>query len=254
MTITNQDDLEGLRAAGKLAATILHKMLGMAREGMTTEALDAYGAQLMHEAGARSAPQVAVNFPKATCISVNEEVAHGIPGERILYPGDVLNVDVSLELNGYFSDNGATMIMPGGKRDERLERMCRETLEARDQAISMVRHGVKFNIVGRVLEERARRAGFRVVKNLCSHGIGRSLHESPEELLPYYDRLDRRTFQEGMVLTVEPFFSTAASWAEEGENGWALMNSPGGRSAQFEHTLVVRRDGPPEILTIPEGV
>lgn len=236
-----------MRRAGRAAALILREMLEAARVGMSTAELDELGGRRMEEFGARSAPQLAVGFPAATCISVNEAVAHGIPGAYVLARGDVLNVDVSLELDGYFSDNGATIVMEGGSAA--MQRMCDEAREARDVAIAQVRHGVKFNVIGRVLEERARRAGLRVVKNLCSHGIGRALHEEPGELLPYYDRRERRTFQEGMVITIEPFFSTKGSWAEEGEDGWTLLNIPGGRSAQFEHTLVVRRDAQPEILT-----
>lgn len=249
MRITNEEELEAMRAAGVLASCILKQMLERASVGMTTQELDEYGEQLMTEAGAQSAPRVAVGFPGATCISVNEEVAHGIPGGRILQRGDVLNIDVSLELNGFFSDNAYTIVLDPTKEDAHLEHLCREARAARDQAIAMVRHGAKLSIVGRIIEQRSKKAGFVVIKNLCSHGIGRSLHEEPEELLGYFDRRDRRTFIEGMALTVEPFLSTSSRWVEEADDGWTLMNRPGGRSAQFEHTIIVRRNKPPEILT-----
>ncbi len=249
MRITTEEELEGMRAAGRVAADILKHMLERACVGMSTQELDDYGADLMRESGARSAPQVAVGFPGATCISVNEEVAHGIPGGRILQRGDVLNIDVSVELGGFFSDNAYTIVLEPDKEDAHLEHLCREARAARDQAIAMVRHGARLSVVGRIIEQRAKKAGFVVIKNLCSHGIGRSLHEAPEELLGYFDRRDRRTFIEGMVVTVEPFLSTSARWVEEADDGWTLMNRPGGRSAQFEHTIVVRRNKPPEVLT-----
>lgn len=249
MTITSAEELEAMRRSGQLAAQILKQMLLHAKVGMTTGELDDFAARLMKEHGARSAPQVAVGFPGATCISVNEEVAHGIPGDRILQKGDVLNIDVSIELDGFFADNAYTIVLEPDASTEHLEYMCREAKAARDHAIRLIRHGALLNVVGKVIEERARKSGFAVVKNLCSHGIGRQLHEEPEELLGYYDRRDRRKFIEGMVVTVEPFLSTSARWVEEAEDGWTLMNRPRGRSAQFEHTILVRRREPPEILT-----
>ena len=248
MTITTAEELEGMRRAGREAARILLQMLEAARVGMSTGELNALGEQLMADIGAVSAPKIAVGFPEATCISVNEEVAHGIPGAYQLQRGDVLNVDVSLALDGYFADNGATIVMEGGSHA--MQRLCDDARAARDQAIAMVRHGARFSVVGRVIEEHARRGGYKVVKNLCSHGIGRALHEEPGDVLGYFDRRERRLFTEGMVLTVEPFLSTKGSWAEEGADGWTLLNMPGGRSAQFEHTLMVRRDAPPEIFTV----
>ncbi len=249
MTIMTEEELMALRRAGKLAGEILKKMLEHAQVGMTTGELDAFGEALMLEAGAQSAPQVAVGFPGATCISVNEEVAHGIPGERILKAGDVLNIDVSLELDGFFADNAYTIVLEPSEKTKHLEHLCQEAKKARDHAIKVLRHGAPLNMVGKVIEERAKKAGYSVVRNLCSHGIGRKLHEEPEELLGYYDRRDKRKFIEGMVVTVEPFLSTAARWVEEGDDGWTLMNRPGGRSAQFEHTILIRRNQPPEILT-----
>ena len=249
MVISTQHDLEAMRRAGRLAATILKQMLEHARAGMTTGELDAFGEALMDQAGARSAPRLAAGFPAGTCISVNEEVAHGIPGERALERGDVLNIDVSLELNGYFADNAYTVVIEPDERERNLLQMCRQARQARDHAISLVRHGSRLSVIGRVLEQHARKAGFVIVKNLCSHGIGKSLHEEPEEVLGYFDRRDRRAFNQGMALTIEPFFSTSSRWVEEAEDGWTLMNRPGGRSAQYEHTLIVRRNRPPEILT-----
>lgn len=249
MTITNEEELEGMRAAGKLAAMILDEMLTYAEIGMTTGELDAFGANLMEEHGARSAPQVAVGFPGATCISLNEEVAHGIPGERVLEDGDILNIDVSLELDGFFSDNAATVIL--GEDASPYAPLVDAAREARDNAIRLLRHGAPFNILGRVFEQSARRNKYKVIRNLCSHGIGRSLHEEPSELLGFYDRFDRRKFHHGQVITVEPFMSTATNWVEEASDGWTLLNTPGGRSAQFEHTVVILKGREPEILTLP---
>ncbi|MEC9439551.1 MAG: type I methionyl aminopeptidase [Myxococcota bacterium] len=251
MTITNEEELEGMRAAGKLAAMILEEMLDHAEVGMTTGELDAFGVKLMEEHGANSAPQ-SVGFPAATCISLNEEVAHGIPGDRVIEEGDVLNVDVSLELDGFFADNGATI--PMGEGADRYLPLIDAAREARDHSIRLLRAGAPFNILGRVFEQHARRGKFKVIRNLCSHGIGRSLHEEPSELLGFYDRFDRRKFHHGQVITVEPFMSTATNWVDEASDGWTLLNTPGGRSAQFEHTLVILKGREPEILTLPPSL
>lgn len=248
MTIDNQTDLDGLRQAGRLAAQILQALMGQVMPGVQTIELDEMARKMMADAGAQSAPIVTYNYPGSVCISVNEEIAHGIPGQRMIQQGDVVNIDVSLVLNGYFSDNAATMIV-GGDAPE-LQALCDAARAARDEAISMIRPGVKINTMGRVFQKHARSVGARVIRDLCSHGIGRKLHEQPDQIVGYYNRLDRRKFKPHQVLTVEPFLSTGAVFTETAEDGWTLLNQPGGFSAQFEHTIVVRPNNSPEILTV----
>lgn len=248
MTVDTESELEALRLIGRMVANVLEEMLSMAEPGMTTLELDAIGAARLNAYGARSAPQLAVGFPGVTCISVNEEIAHGIPGARVLCEGDILNVDVSAELDGFFADNGATRVI--GPPDEKKQRLIEVTRQARDKAIDAMRPGVSLNRVGRIFEGVARKTGYCIIKNLCSHGVGRALHEEPTEILGYYNRMDRRRFTLGSVFTLEPFMSTSSCWAKEAEDGWTLVNDPGGRSAQFEHTIVLHA-GEAEVLTLP---
>ena len=246
MTVESDEQLEGLRAVGRAVAVTLRDMIDYVRPGITTAELDAFGARRLEELGAVSAPRSTYGFPGATCISVNEGVAHGVPGLRVLCEGDVVNIDVSAELGGYWADNGATTVV--GEPSAKQRRLLEATRAARDHAIAAIRPGVSFNVVGQIFELHARRARFTVIKNLCSHGIGLALHEEPSELTGYPRRGERRRFHEGQVLAIEPFFTTGRDYVVEGADEWTLYNVKDSISAQFEHTIIVRNDGP-EVLT-----
>ena len=245
MTIEHASELEGLRRAGALVASILATMRDAAVPGTRSRDLDAIGAGLMREAGARSAPQLTYGFPGATCISVNEIVAHGIPGDTTLHDGDLVNIDVSAELDGYFADTGASFVV--GAASARQQRLLDATREARDAAIAQLRAGDRLNGIGRTIESIAARRGQRVIRNLGSHGVGRALHEAPGHIPGHYDPRDARTLHEGMVITVEPFLATHCSQVEEAADGWSLFCRKG-FAAQFEHTVVVTA-GDPIVLT-----
>jgi methionyl aminopeptidase len=247
MTIETQEDLEGLRRVGRAVALVRDEMLARACPGMTTRELDAIGEQLLARQGVRSAPRLVYDFPGATCISVNEEAAHGVPGDRVLQAGDVLNVDVSAERGGYFADTGGTTVIPTGSAQK--IRLRHATREALSNALQVARAGRLIRDVGAAIEQTARRYGFRVIENLCGHGVGRSLHEEPEYIPGYFDRTDTRVLQEGMVIAIEPFLSTKSRTVTEADDGWTLVGVPGNLSAQFEHTLVVTR-GEPIVLTV----
>ncbi|MBX5459496.1 MAG: type I methionyl aminopeptidase [Steroidobacteraceae bacterium] len=246
MTIESDQDLQGLRSAGRVVALALATMRSSARAGMTTAELDAIGENILRAHGARSAPRVTYGFPGTTCISINEEVAHGVPGERVIQPGDMVNVDVSAELNGYFADTGASFIVPPSTPEK--ERLCRSTQMALEHAMEHAVAGGPLNAIGKAIEATAKRQGFRVIRNLGSHGVGRALHEEPSCILPYYEPRDRRRLHEGMVITIEPFLSTRARHATEADDGWTLKGPPGTFAAQYEHTLVITR-GKPLVMT-----
>lgn len=248
MTIENEEDLIGMRRAGCVVATVLADMLEHMAVGMTTAELDAFGAKRLTELGGRSAPQATYDFPGATCISVNEGVAHGIPGDYVLCDGDMVNVDVSAEVDGWWADNGGSGVI-GTARTAEQAKLLEAAREARDRAIASIAPGVPYSRVGRIFEMVAKQYGFNLVRNLCSHGIGRSLHESPRELYPYFRRAERRRFQLGQVIALEPFMTTGRGWVDEADDGWTLLGSPGSMSAQFEHTIVVTEDGA-EVLTV----
>lgn len=209
---------------------------------MTTAELDALGAKWLADADAESAPQLTYGFPGATCISVNEEIAHGVPGPRRLAAGDMVNIDVSAKVSGYFADTGASFTVPP---DDPLKSKVRTaTLGALDAALREVRSGARLNRIGHAIEGVARRSSLRIVRNLCSHGVGSALHEEPTDITGYHEARDPRVMREGMVFTIEPFLSTKARWAEDAGDGWTLVGPTGGVTAQYEHTLIVGRRGP----------
>ncbi|TYT22983.1 type I methionyl aminopeptidase [Luteimonas viscosa] len=245
MTIEHASELEGLQRAGALVASTLAAMRAAAVPGVRTRDLDVLGAGMMREAGARSAPQLTYGFPGATCISVNAIVAHGIPDDTALRDGDLVNIDVSAELDGYFADTGASFVV--GESSARQRRLLDATREARDAAIAQLRAGDLINGIGRTVETIATRRGLRVIRNLQSHGVGRALHEAPGSIPGHYDGRDTRRLHDGMVITVEPFLATHCSRADEADDGWSLYCRRG-FGAQFEHTVVVT-SGTPIVVT-----
>lgn len=248
MVVVNDTQLEGLKRAGRVVSEVQGAMQAYARPGMTTADLDAFGARLLQQAGAASAPRVCYDFPGATCISINDEAAHGVPSERVLTAGDLINIDVSAVLDGFFADTGGSFVLePQAERDAIKLRLCHAALRARDAGVQAARADRKLHEIGRCVERTVRASGFRIVRNVCGHGVGAALHEDPV-VRSYYDPRDNEVLVEGQVLTVEPFLSTNVSRAHEREDGWTLGGRPSSLFAQYEHTIVVTR-GAPLILT-----
>ena len=246
MIIDNDDDLKHLKAIGRIVFETLLLMKKSLKPGISTIELDRIGEKNLARYGARSAPILMYDFPGHTCISINDEAAHGIPSGRKVAPGDVVNIDVSAELNGYFGDTGATFTVP--PLDPRIEYLCQITRKSLNAAMSVARAGAKINQIGQAIERTAINAGFTTIRDLGSHGIGLSLHEEPHFIQNYYDESDTRTLSEGQVITIEPFLSNGASSAVTADNGWALLIGEGNRSAQYEHTMVITK-GKPQVLT-----
>lgn len=242
MTIGNEDELEKLKAAGALVARTLQAMGQALEPGITTRELDQIGRQMLELEGARSAPELTYNFPGATCISIAPDVAHGIPDDRAIKAGDLINIDVSAELDGFFGDTGASFAVPPVSRQ--VERLCRDGRRALWTGIRAVRTGGDLAAPGRQIEAFARKNGYSLVRNLASHGVGGALHEHPTEIPTWNERSERRKITEGLVFTLEPFLSLGADWVEETGDGWTLR--PPGRepTVQYEHTLVATRNGP----------
>jgi methionyl aminopeptidase len=249
MTITHQDELDGLKAIGRIVANTMHSMAKAMEPGMTTRELDALGHALLEREGAVSAPQSTYCFPGTTCISVNEEIAHGIPGDRKLAPGDLVNIDVSASLNGYFADTGATFGM--GPVPPSLDRLCRDGKRAMDIGIAQVGHGKPLAAIGNAIGAFASKRGYTLIQNLASHGVGKALHEYPQEVATWPTRGDKRRMHDGLVLTVEPFLSRGGRWATSGDkDNWTLYCKPKAPVVQYEHTVVATRRGP-VIVTLP---
>lgn len=246
MSIEGPEDLEGLRRVGRAVAEARDAMLAEVRPGISTAELDETGRAVLQKHGARSAPRLAYQFPGHTCISVNDELAHGVPTRtKTLREGDLVNVDVSAELDGYWADTGASA--PVGKVTPRLEQLLWATRTAQAEAMQEARAGRPLNAIGRSVERRAKKHGFSVVRGLCGHGVGRFIHEKPD-VLNVYQRRDSLPLWEGLVLTIEPFFTLKGTTFVEASDGWTLLNPSGAVGAQFEHTFVVT-NGAPLVLT-----
>lgn len=242
MSIDDEDDMIGMRAAGRVVHETLEAMRAAVEAGASTGDLDAVARRIMRERGARSAPRLVYDFPGETCISVNDEIVHGIPSaRRVLRDGDLVKLDVTTELNGYMADAAVTVAV--GRVSELAGRLMDGTRSALEVALREVRPGRRAFEVGGVVEREARRQGFSVVRALQGHGIGRTIHEEP--MMPNWaDPAARGLLTEGLVITVEPIIAAGSGDSFESEDGWTILTADGSLSAHFEHTLVVTRSGP----------
>jgi methionyl aminopeptidase len=248
MTISSEDDLNKLQDIGRIVANTLEAMAATLEPGMTTAELDLIGRRLLEKAGARSGPELVYDFPGATCISVNEQVAHGIPGSRRIEAGDLVNIDISAEKNGVFADTGASFAVP--PVTNAVKRLCRDGKRALWIGLRQVGANKPLAGIGGAIGQFAEKNGYTLVRNLASHGIGYSLHEEPKEIATWPDRSERRIMNEGLVFTVEPFLSLGAEWAEDGDDPWTLFSEPRAPTVQYEHTVVATRNGP-LVVTLP---
>lgn len=252
MSITKHEELIGMQKASEAVAYTLKEMRNYAKPGMTTKQLDNFGAKILSDFGAKSAPYLTYGFPGWTCISVNNEFCHGIPSDnRTLKEGDLINIDVSAELNGFWSDNGGSFVL--GEDINQHQKLIDASKQILHKAINSIKGGIKISEVGYIMETEAKKRGFKVIKNLGGHGIGRSLHEQPDEIMNYKNRFDQRRFRKNSVVAIETFISTTSSFATELNDGWTMVGNKGGFMAQHEHTIVVT-DGKPMILTEMNGI
>ncbi|MBL6445518.1 type I methionyl aminopeptidase [Fulvivirga sp. 29W222] len=252
MSITCEYELLGMRKISEVVGLTLKEMRDYAKPGMTTKHLDEFGGSILKDYGAASAPKLTYGFPGWTCISVNNEIAHGIPSvKRVLKEGDLVNIDVSAELDGFWADNGGSFVL--GEDVYGHEELVNASKDILHKAIHSIKGGVRIAAVGRLIETEARKAGYRVIKNLTGHGVGRSLHEEPEEIANCYDPYNKKRFRKNSVVAVETFISTASTIANTQHDGWTLMGNRGGYVAQHEQTIVIT-GGKPEILTACNGI
>jgi len=252
MTIKNEEELQGLKAAGQAVAVTLRKMKEFTQVGMSTKEIDDYGGELLAEFGAVSAPIKDYDFPGHTCISINHVASHGIPSDKlILQEGDLVNIDVSAELNGFYGDNGGSFVV--GEDIHNHRPLITGSQEILQLAMKNIKDGVRISNVGGIIEREAKKRGFQVIKNLCGHGIGRKLHEPPTEITNYRDRFNTERFRKNSVIALETFISTKSKYVQEQEDGWTMMTKDRSFVTQHGHTLVVT-DGYPMVLTEGNGV
>ncbi|MDU3989315.1 MAG: type I methionyl aminopeptidase [Staphylococcus sp.] len=243
MIVKTDEELQALKEIGYICAKVRDTMQEATKPGITTKELDNIAKELFEEHGAISAPIHDEKFPGQTCISVNEEVAHGIPGKRVIREGDLVNIDVSALKNGYYADTGISFVV--GEADNPLkQKVCDVALEAFDAAMAKVKPGTKLSNIGKAVHATARKNDLTVIKNLTGHGVGQSLHEAPSHVMNYYDPKDKTLLKECVVIAVEPFISSKATFVTEGKNDWAFETKDKSFVAQIEHTVIVTKDGP----------
>jgi methionyl aminopeptidase len=245
MSTDDPYELEGLARAGRVVATTLREMRRHVRPGVTTAELDQVALRTFEQFGARSAPRLVYDFPGATCISVDDEAVHGIPGSRRLREGQLVKLDVTVELDGWYAD--ACISVPVGRPKPAVGRLVATAQSALKVALQAARPGMPIAELGGIVEAEVERRGARVLRELTGHGIGRTIHEGP--IVPNFADPDvTDTLTEGMVMTIEPIIAQSTRTTVTEDDGWTISTDDGSVSAHSEHTLVVR-DGRPLILT-----
>lgn len=242
MIVRTQEDLEALKEIGRICALVRDEMAKAVRPGITTLELDLIAKRLFEENEAESAPMGEYDFPGYTCISVNDVVAHGIPSDYALKEGDKVNIDVSASKNGFFADTGLTLnIPPTGEKNKLLLETAKKALY---KSIEKAMPGTMTNNLGRAVYNEAQSHGFTVIKNLTGHGVGKTLHDHPENIFNYNERRGASLVKEGHVLAIETFISEKDDYVEEYPDGWTLKTPHKNYIYQFEHTVVVTKEGP----------
>ena len=241
MTIKNQEELTGMRAAGTVVCHMLEAMKRSVTSGITTAELDEVGAKVMREHGARSAPALVYKFPGVSCISVNDEAVHGIPGQRKLQDGDLVKLDVTVEKDGFMADAAVTVSV--GVATEEKQRLVSCAERAFKLAMLVARAGSRVSEIGRVVEHEVQRCGFSVIRELGGHGIGRTIHEQPS-VPNYREPGDQRLLKKGLVVTVEPIIAAGSGKVSLAGDGWTVRTTDRTASAHYEHTLMITEEEP----------
>ncbi len=245
--VKDSDTIERMRIAGALAAQARDLVGSHVAPGVTTDELDRVGHEFLCDHGAYPSTLGYKGFPKSLCTSVNEVICHGIPDDRRILDGDIVNIDITAYLNGVHGDTNATFLTPGVSPEVRdLVDRTRESLR---RAIQAVKPGRRINVIGRVIESYARRFGYGVVREFTGHGIGTAFHSGlvvPHFDDPHYDTV----IEPGMTFTIEPMLNLGTHAWDMWGDGWTVVTQDKRFSAQFEHTLLVTETGA-EILTLP---
>ena len=255
ITIKNQHDVEKMRIAGKLASEVLDFITPHVVHGVTTDQLD----KLCHDyivdvqqaipAPLNYAPDGHKPYPKSICTSINQQICHGVPGDKALKNGDIVNIDITVIKDGYHGDTSRMFVV--GEGSIQAKRLCHITYEAMWKGIVKVKPGVRLGDIGHAIQMFAESAGYSVVREFCGHGIGRKFHEEPQVL--HYGRPG--TLEElvpGMIFTIEPMVNAGRRDIREMGDGWTIVTKDRSLSAQWEHTVLVTETGY-EVLTMSAG-
>ena len=244
MSIESEDDRRGVAEAGRITTLALGAVAAAVRTGVSTAELDAIARDILAAHGARSAPALVYGFPGSVLISVNDEIVHGVPGRRRLRDGDLVSLDVTVEKNGYVADAARSVLV--GSASILASRLVQAAEQALAAGVRVARAGVNVNEIGRAVNAEVARHGFRVVRGLCGHGVGRTIHEEPQ-VPNEFDPSVRDVLTEGLVITIEPMVSAGSAMPVESRDGWTLRTADGSLAAHCEHTLIITR-GEPTIL------
>lgn len=245
MSVETEEELAALRAAGRVVAAAIRAMRRAVRPGVSTAELDAVGAREFARAGARSGPQLDYGFPGVTCISVNDEAVHGIPGPRRLREGDLVKLDVTAELDGFYAD--ACVSVPVGGGAARAASLAKTARLALDAALGVASAGTPMNAIGATVSRTVTDRGHAVCADLTGHGIGRRIHEPPNVPNVFVAELDQ-PLTTGLVMTIEPIISAGSGEVVEAADGWTFRTADHALSAHAEHTIVITT-GAPIVLT-----
>jgi methionyl aminopeptidase len=245
MSINSPEQLEKLRACGIIVAKALRAMAKEVHPGVTTAELCEIGSRVLTAHGARSSPPMVYGFPGDVCISVNDEVVHGIPGDRVLQPGDLVKLDLTAEKDGFHTDSAVSIEVSPGTSKARELAHCAE--KAFRQALRVAIPGNRTKDIGRAVEREVRRRGFSIIRELGGHGIGRTIHEPPS-VPNYADFSAQHKLTEGLVITIEPIIAAGAGEVSLDKDGWTYRTADRSLSAHYEHTVVITR-GQPLLLT-----
>ena len=246
--VKSAETIERIRAASQLAARALEEVGRAVAPGVTTDELDEIGHEFLISHGAYPSTLDYQGFPKSLCTSLNEVICHGIPDDTVLRSGDILNIDITAYLHGVHGDTNAMFLV--GEVDEESRLLVERTRTALERAIRAVKPGREVNVIGRVIESYAKRFGYGVVRDFTGHGVGEAFHSGL--IIPHYDAAPHYNdvIEEGTVFTIEPMLTLGTIEWHQWEDGWTIVTQDRGRSAQWEHTIVVRAHGA-EILTLP---
>lgn len=236
MLVKNEYDRLCLMEIGGVVAGVLDELCALARPGMTTAALDALAAEMLRAHGAEATPRKEYGFPGRLCISVNDEVVHGIPGGRELREGDLVKLDLTADRRGYVADaTRMALLPPASETAARLAACARETCHA---AVRAAKAGMSLLELGSLIQDGVKAQGFRVIKQLCGHGVGRRPHEEPE-VPNYADSTNTRVLREGMVIAIEPIISGGSGNIRTLDDGWTIATQDGAWAAHYEETVII---------------
>ena len=241
MSIRSQKEFEKLRVIGRIVRQALDKTAAAVQPGITTGELDEIGARVLALNGAESAPPKVYGFPGALCISINEEAIHGIPGARVVRPGDLVKLDLVAEKDGFYAD--AAVTIRAGEVSVTADALARCVKRAFYLALQSARAGNRVHEIGRVVERETRSSGFQVMRDLCGHGVGRTIHEPPS-VPNYHEPRLRARLSEGLVITIEPIISAGNGEGVLGRDKWTIRTADRSLSAHYEHTVVITRHEP----------